>query len=467
MTSVADLYFRPKSVVVYGASMDPDKLSGRPLAYLHRFGFPGKIYAVNPRREEVQGVKSYPDVASIPDQVDLAVIVVPVHAVLDAVRACASAGVRAATIFASGFAEQDDAGRELQAELKEIATTTGIRILGPNCLGSFSAPDKAFATFSTAFDGEGERPDSPVALVSQSGAVGTFTYSTINKYGLGARYYANTGNEADLTSVDFLSALVDKPDVEILMGHLEGVKDLDALRALTAKAAAADKPLLLLKSGRTAAGARAVDKHTASVAGDDHLFNEILAENGAVRVESMQSWADTVLAFSDRRPVSGRKLSIVTLSGGAGALAADHAVDLGLSVDTWNSSEDREALASQLPAFASVKNPIDLTGAMINDLGLLASGLDVVERNADTDAVLVVLGNADKGSEEIVQALVAAHAKSTKPFIVVWTGGSGQPRLELLQAGVPTYTEPNRAVSAMSRVIEYSLHPARVSLAVS
>lgn len=467
MTGVSDLFFRPRSVVVYGASSDPDKLSGRPLAYLHRFEFPGGIYAVNPRREEVQGVKSYPNVASVPGPVDLAVIVVPVHAVLDAVRDCAAAGVRAATIFASGFAEQDEAGQKLQSDLTEISSDTGIRILGPNCLGSFSAPDKAFATFSTAFDGESERPDSPIALVSQSGAVGTFTYSTINQYGLGARYYANTGNEADLTSVDFLSDLVDKPDVEILMGHLEGVKDLEALRGLTVKAAAADKPLLLLKSGRTKAGARAVSKHTASTAGDDRVFNQILEENGAIRVESMEAWADTALAFSHRRSASGRRLSIVTLSGGAGALAADHAVDLGLVVDPWTTAADSQALASQLPAFASVKNPIDLTGAMINDLGLLARALDVVEANVDTDAVLVVLGNADKGSEEIVATLVDSYAKSTKPFIVVWTGGSGQPRLNLLQAGVPTYTEPNRAVAAMSRVIEYSLHPARAGLAVS
>jgi acyl-CoA synthetase (NDP forming) len=467
MSNVADLYFRPKSVVVYGASSNPDKLSGRPLSYLKRFEFPGGIYAVNPHRDEVQGVKSYADVASIPGTVDLAVVVVPVHAVLDAIRSCAAAGVRAATIFASGFAEQDEDGSKLQSELQEISKATGIRILGPNCLGSFSAPDKAFATFSTAFDGEGERPDSPIALVSQSGAVGTFTYTTINTYGLGVRYYANTGNEADLTSVDFLSDLVEKPDVDILMGHLEGVKDLEALSALTAKAAAADKPLILLKSGRTEAGARAVGKHTASVAGDDQKFNEILSAHGAVRVPSMEAWADAALAFSKRREVAGRKLSVLTLSGGAGALAADRAVDQGLQVDTWSSAADREELAAQLPAFASVQNPIDLTGAMINDLGLLASGLDLLERNEDTDAVLVLLGNADKGSEEIVATLVDQYAKSSKPFIVVWTGGSGKPRLDLLAQGVPTYTEPNRAVDALSRVIEYSLHPARKAVAVS
>lgn len=467
MSTVTDLYFRPQSIVVYGASSDPDKLSGRPLAYLQRFGYPGKLFAVNPRRDEVQGINSYPDITAIPGPIDLAIVVVPVGAVLEAIRSCAGAGVKAVTIFASGFAEQDEAGRVLQDELSAISRDTGMRILGPNCLGSFSTPDKAFATFSTAFDGEDETPDSPIAFVSQSGAVGTFTYSTITKYGLGARYYVNTGNEADLTTVDFLSDLVDKPDVEILMGHIEGVKDLAALRTLTRKAVAADKPLLLLKSGRFLAGARAVQKHTASVAGDDQDFNEIVFENGAVRVESMQAWADAALAFSGRRQAKGRRLSIITQSGGAGALTADRAVELGLSVDTWTSETDREALASKLPAFASVENPIDLTGAMINDLGLLSMGLDVMENNNDTDAVLVVLGNSDKGSEKTVETLVRAYAKSSKPFLVVWTGGSGKPREALLQSGVPTYTEPNRAVEALSRVIEYSLHPSRAVLANS
>lgn len=467
MSSAADLYFQPESVVVYGASADPNKLSGRPLAYLQKFGFPGKIFAVNPRRDEVQGVKAYPDVASVPGPLDLAVIVVPVSSVIGAARACAAAGVRAATIFASGFSEQDADGKLMQDELTAISASSGMRILGPNCLGSFSAPNKAFATFSTAFDDDSERPDSPIALVSQSGAVGTFTYSTMNTLGLGARYYANTGNESDLTSVDFLTDLVEKPDVDILMGHIEGVKNLDGLRHLVKKASLADKPLVLLKSGRSVPGARAVAMHTASVAGDDDVFNLIISDHGAIRVESMEAWADTALALIDRRPSRGRKLTIVTLSGGAGALVADYAVDLGLQVDTWDSENDRRVLAAQLPAFASVANPIDLTGAMINDLGLLESGLKVVEENEDTDAILVVLGNADQGSEEIVSTLAKAYANSSKPFIVVWTGGSGQPRLQLLKAGVPTYTEPRRAVAAMSRVVEYSLHPSRAKAPVA
>jgi acyl-CoA synthetase (NDP forming) len=457
--SVAELLFRPRSIVVYGASSDPNKLSGRPLDYLKKFGFGGQIHAVNPRRSEVQGVRSYTEVADIPGPVDLAIVVVPAPAVVEAIRSCADAGVGAAIIFASGFAEIGEKGTPEQEEISAIAQRSGMRVVGPNCLGSFAVNERAFATFSTAFDEDDEPPVSPIALVSQSGAVGTFTFSTMNALGLGVTYFANTGNEVDVTVTEVLSALVDAPDVELLMGHIEGCKDLEALAALASAAKNRGKPLILLKSGRTPAGARAVAAHTGSIAGDDAAFDEVLAAHGALRVPSMEAMADSALALVDGRRAAGRRVTIVTLSGGGGALAADRAVELGLSVDTWSSESDTAALAAQLPYFASTKNPIDMTGAMINDVSLLERTLALVSTSEDTDSLLVLLGNADRGSDEIVATLTKAHRTTTKPFLVAWTGGSGRPRTALLEAGVPTYTDPHRAVECLSRVVEFGLQP--------
>lgn len=458
-TRAADLLFRPRNVVVYGASSDPDKLSGRPLDYLRRFGFPGGIYAVNPRRDEVQGVRSYPDVRSVPVPLDLAVIVVPAASVEAAIRECGEAGVGAAIVFASGFAEVDEAGAEHEARIARAARESGVRLLGPNCLGSFAAPTHTFATFSTAFDDDGERPDSPVAIVSQSGAVGTFTYSTMTAGGMGVRYFANTGNEADLGVVELLDGLVDAADVEILMGHVEGVDDVAGVAALAGRASRAGKPLIVLHSGRTPAGARAVRRHTGSTAGDDAGFDAALAAHGAARVESLEAWADAALVFRDGRRAGGRRLSLVTQSGGAAAIATDRAVELGMAVDTWTDAADLEALLPLLPAFASVENPIDLTGAMINDVGLLRAGLRVTTRNAQTDAVLVVLGNTDRGAEAIVAELIAAYRETDKPFLVSWTGGNGWPRRALLDAGLPAYTDPVRAVRALGLLLDFSLRP--------
>jgi acyl-CoA synthetase (NDP forming) len=461
--SVADLLFRPRSVAVLGASSDPAKLSGRPLAYLRTMGFEGDVYAVNPRRPEVQGIATYDHIAKVPGPVDLAIIVVPADSVVDAVEDCAAAGVGAAIIFASGFGEVDQAGAATQRRLTEIARQSGIRIVGPNCLGAFSPATKTFATFSTAFDDiSGAPPTSPIVLVSQSGAVGTFTYTTMVDTGVGVNYFANTGNEADVTVTEVLSSLVDAPDVDVLLGHIEGAQDLAALEGLALNADELGKPLVLLKTGRTAAGARAVAAHTSSVAGDDAAFGEILSRHGAIRVHSLEAWADAALAFSDGRRGHGRRLTIVTLSGGAGALATDAAVESGLRVDTWKDEAARGAVAAELPPFGSVLNPLDLTGSMINDVGILRRVLGLAAAHDESDAVLVVLGNADAAADQVVEVLKDAYHATEKPFMVSWTGGSGAPRTGLLMAGIPTFTDPVRAVAGIRQVIERGVRNAEL-----
>lgn len=446
--SAADLLFEPSSIVVYGASADPNKLSGRPVAFLKNFGFVGDLYAVNPHRDVVQDVPAFKTVGEVPGPVDLAIIVVPADKVVQAIEECSTAGVGAAIVFASGFAEAPgDEGVQLQQEL--AAKAGPMRVLGPNCLGSFALASKAFATFSTAFDTDGPLPESPIALVSQSGAVGTFTFSTMVSTGVGVRYYANPGNQVDITAVELLDGLVDRDDVQILMGHLEGFTDPDALDRLAGRAAAAGKPLLLLKAGRTSVGRRAIKAHTGSDGGDDDLFNEILARHGAIRARSMEEWADLALGFASGRRPAGPRVTLLTQSGGAGALAGDLAVDLGLVMEPW-ADETRAQVAEMLPFFASTANPLDLTGAMINDVGILDRSLEISAATDETDVVLVVLGNTDSAATELVATCVKHHSATEKPFFVTWTGGSGRPRLELLKAGVPTYTDPARAVRVIA-----------------
>lgn len=450
--SLTELLFRPSSVVVYGASTDPDKLSGRPLDYLLRFGFPGAIYAVNPGRREVQGVPAVAAIGEISGPIDLAIVVLPAEKVLDALERCAAQGVGAAIVFASGFVEAGADGQELQEQLAALARQSGMRIVGPNCLGAFSHADRTFATFSTAFDDDAERADSPVALVSQSGAVGTFAYSAMNSEGVGVRYFANTGNQADVTVVEVLEALVNEPGVLTLVGHVEDGRDVDGLARLADAATERRKNLVLLKGGRTAAGARAVQAHTGSIAGDAERLEATVAARGGIVVHGLEDMTDTVLALQQGRVPGGPRLTLVTLSGGCAALAADAATEAGLVVDTWRSA-DRELVAQRLPYFASTLNPIDLTGAMLTDVDSLVATLEVVGRNAETDVICVVLGNADRNAEAVVEALTQAVQATAKPFVVSWTGGSGRPRQELLRRGVPTFTDPGRAVRALARLV--------------
>lgn len=456
-TSVADLLFSPSSIAVVGASSDPEKLSGRPLAYLMEFGYAGQLFAVNPRRNVVQGLSAYQRIADVPAPVDLAIIVVPADKVPEAVEECAAAGVRAATIFASGFAEAPGGvGVPDQERIAAAARRSGMRVLGPNCLGSFSLGDRAFATFSTAFDSSGALADSPIALVSQSGAVGTFTFSTMADSGLGVRYFANTGNEVDISAVELLTALADRSDVQVLMGHLEGFTDPEALERLADKAARARKPVVLLKAGRTVVGNRAIGAHTGSVGGDDSIFNSILAAHGVLRAQSMEEMADLALAFAGGRQPSGRRLTIVTQSGGAGALAADVATDVGLDVEPWNDGT-RAAVGELLPSFASTANPVDLTGALINDPSILEKTLAIACDTDMTDVVLVVLGNSDKAGPVLTEICARQFDATQKPFLVAWTGGNGQARRDLLAAGVPAFAEPARAVKAIGRLVDFAL----------
>lgn len=459
--SVAQLLFEPRSIVVFGASSDPLKLSGRPLDYLKRLGYHGSLYAVNPKRDVVQGVPAYASISDVPDPVDLAVVVVPAHQVPDAIEQCADAGVLAATIFASGFSEAPGGvGVAAQERIAAAARRSGMRVLGPNGLGSFALPAKAFATFSTAFDTPGTLPDSPIALVSQSGAVGTFTYSTMTALGLGVRYFANTGNEVDISVVEVLESLVGHDDVELLLGHMEGFGDPGGLDRLAARAAAAGKPLILLKSGRTRVGERAIGAHTGSSGGDDVVFDEILARHNAIRAQSMEEMADLALAFAAGRRAAGPRLTMITQSGGAGALASDVAIDLGLEVEPWDDAT-RSGVAELLPFFASTANPIDLTGALLNDIGILDKTLRVASATDQTDVILVVLGNSDKAGDELVETCVRHFRATDKPFFVAWTGGSGRPRQDLLAAGVPTYTEPTRAVRAIGHLVDLGRPPSQ------
>ncbi|SEB47276.1 acetate--CoA ligase family protein [Rhodococcus jostii] len=453
---VDELLFEPRSIAIIGASDDPAKISGRPLDYLRRFGFAGKIYPVNANREVVQGVPAFRSLTDIGVPVDLALVVTPAASVPAALIECASAGVGIAVVFASGFSEIGGADADaLQRELDRIVSTTSLRVIGPNCLGAFAVPTSTFATFSSAFDEASDVSDDPIGLVSQSGAVGSFIYSTLVGCGAGVRYFANTGNESDVTVPEVLLNLLRRDDVRMAIGHIEGLRDPALLVRAAQTALDSAKPLIVLKAGRTSEGQRAVAAHTASVAGIDSEFEDIVRRYGLVRVHGMEDAVDAVLAFRPERRCAGRRLTIVTLSGGAAALATDAAVEAGLAVEEWN-GEARQDMATILPSFGSSANPLDLTGALLNDPAMLAAVLDSVSRHDRTDMVLVVLGNADRGSEEIVECLRRAYATTDKPFAVSWTGGSGRPRQKLLKLGIPTYTDPNRAVRALSHLARHT-----------
>ncbi|MDA3624164.1 acetate--CoA ligase family protein [Saccharopolyspora sp. WRP15-2] len=421
----------PRSIAVLGASDNPIKLSGRPIELMKRFGYAGRLLPINARRSEVQGLPAYRSLDEIDGEIDLAMVMLPADKVVDGLRDCAARGIPAAIVGASGFAEIGERGEQLQQQLEAVIAETGIRVLGPNCLGMFNVRDRAMPTFTSAMDESAELVGGPVAFVSQSGAFGTFIFSAAQQAGLGISHFLNTGNEADLSVAEVLGGLLETDGVEVLMAYLEGVHQGHELMSVARRAHELDKPILVVKVGSSEAGARAAQSHTASLAGEDAVFDGAARQHGIVRLAGQEELLDTAQVFANGRRTRGRRLSTLSLTGGA----------------------------EVIPPYGSPRNPIDLTAMLISDTDLLRRGLEVAVQHPGTDMIAVLLGNADNASAQLIDAIEQAFRSTDRPLVVVWTGGSGRPRRRLQELGIPCFTDPGRAAAALSKLADFSLRP--------
>ncbi|GAB3301292.1 acetate--CoA ligase family protein [Parasphingorhabdus pacifica] len=457
-TASAEYLLHPRSIAILGASDNPIKLSGRPVDYLKRFRFDGRIIPINPGREEVQGLRSFRSLDEVDGEIDLAMVMLAAEQVVDGVRACARRGVSVVIVAAAGFAEAGEHGADLQRQLREVIDETGIRVLGPNCLGMISVRDRATPTFTSALDENVELREGPVSFVSQSGAFGSCIFSEAQQTGLGISHYLNTGNEIDLSVSEILGALVETGRTEVLLAYLEGVSHGRELLDVARRAHELDKPIITVKVGRSVAGARAAQSHTASLAGEDAVFEGAARQVGMIRVDGPDAMLDAAQLLATGRRVRGRRLSTLSLSGGAGVLMADAASTHGIAVDAWDEEWQRR-MATVIPAFGSPRNPIDLTATLISEPNLLRRSLELAAEHPETDMIAVLLGNADKGADELIATIERVHRNTDRPLVVVWTGGSGKPRERLRELGIPCFTDPGRAAAALGVLADYSHRP--------
>ncbi|MET8516765.1 acetate--CoA ligase family protein [Streptomyces sp. NPDC005077] len=448
----------PRSIAIVGASDNPTKLSGRPLDYMKRFGFTGRILPINPTRSHVQGLPAYRSLDEVEGDIDLAMIMLSAEQTPDAVRDCGSRGIPTAIVGASGFAELGGEGVALQRRLKAAIEESGVRVLGPNCLGMIAVRDRAMPTFTSALDEDVPLTEGPVAFLSQSGAFGSFVFSESQNLRIGISHYLNTGNEVDLSVAELLDALVRTDQTQVVLAYLEGVSDgrrlLDAARYAYAQA----KPIISVKVGRSTAGATAAQSHTASLAGDDAVFDGVARQYGILRVDGPEQMLDAAQIFATGRRLRGRRLTTLSVSGGAGALMADAAAARGVEVRAWDETWQAK-MASVIPAYGSARNPIDLTGTLVAEPDILCRGLQVALEHPETDMIAVLLGCADSQSVELIDAIEVANSSTDRPVVVVWTGGSGRPRQRLRELGIPCYTDPGRAAAALGLLADFSLRP--------
>jgi acetyltransferase len=436
-------FFTPASVAVIGASRDPGKVGGSVLANLRSAGFEGRIVPVNARAEIVQGLPAAPSITAVEGSIDLAVLAISADEVLPALQACADKGVAGAVVISAGFRESGAAGRRREEELRAWLARRPIRVLGPNCLGWIRPASKLNVTFAPGMPLPG-----PIAFVSHSGALAVAILDWSRERRMGFSLFASLGNQADLTETDVLRALIDDDETRVVAAYLEGVADgasfVEALGAL-----AAVKPVVVLKTGRSPEGARAVSSHTGALAGSDVAFDAAVERAAAVRARSIEELFDLARALSAQPLPRGRRLTIVTNGGGLGIVAADAARDAGLEVTPL--AEDAQArLRAVLPPMATVQNPIDLVGDA--DAARFANALLALGPGHGADALLVLLtAQAATDSETVARAIVGATRQWPLPIAAAFVGGarvaSGARTLD--EAGVPCYAFPERAVSAL------------------
>lgn len=448
--SSLDRVFAPKSVVVVGASGDPRRIGGRPLRYLKKHGYQGQVFGVNPRYEEVQGYPCFPDIASLPDGIDLAVLMLSSANALDAVRACAKKGIAGIVITAAGFAESGEAGHALQNELAALAAELGIRVIGPNTIGFRNHNTGVYATFGTDID-SGVRPGN-VAVVAQSGGLGGYLGAAqLRDLGIGTRWMIDTGNEVDIDCAECVDYLARENGISVIGLIIEGCRDSSRLLGSIAAARQRGVPVVVLKIGRSEAGAKSVALHTGALSGEDRVWDTALSAAGAIRARDESHFIDLVRILDMPRTVSGSGLGVVTLSGGVATVLLDAAERRGIDVPAIGAPPAK--LREMLP-LVNFANPLDASGQMANTPDALEKLVEFMLEQDGTDTIVVWLAYALLSNvlgPVMARGVVNAAGRSTKPVIVVGMATT-ELREMLAEAGVALAPYPTGVVDAIADI---------------
>ena len=445
-----DLFFDPKSVAVVGASRQKGKVGREIVVGLVSGGFPGKIFPVNPNAEEVEGLPCHPDLKSIGTVPDLVVIVVPPKFVASVMKECAAVGVKAAIVITAGFKEIGAEGRQLEDTVMQIARRAGIRVVGPNCLGIMVPGRKLNASFGGDLPAIGG-----VGYVSQSGALLIAILDMARANDIGFSTMISIGNKADVDELEIMSALGQDDQTSVVAGYLESITDGDRFVRQMEKISQ-DKPVLLIKSGGTGAGARAASSHTGSLAGNETAYEVIFDRAGIIRCDSVRTQFDYAQAFVHQPLPPGRRVAVITNAGGPGIMTADAIERKGLTFARLT-DETIARLTENLPSAANVNNPIDVLGDALHDRYEFA--LDVVLSDPGVDAVIVVLTpQAMTDCMETAAAVLRAAKKiPDKTILASFLGGlkiAEAARL-LRRGGVPQYDSPESAVTTLRVMCDY------------
>lgn len=443
--------FAPRSVAVIGASAEPEKTAGRPVSYLVRHGYAGAIYPVNPRVDAIGGIRCYPDIDSLPEVPDVGLVLLGAERAHHAVRELAARGTAAAIVLASGYTETGAEGARRQADLVEAAG--GMRLLGPNTIGLVNVTDSIPLSASGALEME-RFPAGGVGVVSQSGGILGALLSRAAARGVGLSKLVSTSNEADLDLADFIDYLADDPATQVIALYVESVRHPAKFRAAALKAAAAGKPVVAFKIGRSEAGARAAVSHTGAMAGADRMYDALFRQVGVIRAQSFSDLIDIPAALATGRVLTGRRIAVLTSTGGAGTLVSDS-----LGVSGFETPPPDAATADRLRALqkgdhaALDRNPIDVTLAGLQP-DLLRGAIRALLASPSYNAVTVIVGSSGLAMPHLMaDAINDCLPESDKPVLAYVSPHAPEVAAALNRRGVPAFSAPESCAVAFEAML--------------
>ena len=471
MRDVADLapFFSPRSIAVLGASDDPTKIGGRPIRNLVLGGYEGRILPINPKYERVQGLPAFASIGDVGEAADLAIISLPALSVPDAVRACADSGVKAAIVFSAGFSEASAEGARAQDEIRSVARAAGMRLLGPNCMGTLSTPNGVLATFTSGIVEQAPKVGC-ISLASQSGAFGSHCLALMRERGLSLNLWATTGNQCDVEVADFLAYMAADPATGVIIGSIEGVHDASRLVEAFDIARRNRKPMIVMKVGTSDAGAAAMASHTASLAGSDAVFDAVVRHYGVHRAHTIDELMDVAYVASRGHFPATTGLGVVTVSGGVGVLMADAAAEAGVELQPLPAAA-QEALREMVP-FAGTRNPVDVTAQILNNPDLIEPMLKLLLDEGHYSSVIIFLSHLGLNPaiiEKLLPGLKRVAESYSERYLSVSLLSHAAIRADLESAGYTVFEDPNRAVHAaavLARFWQNFERPRRPDIAV-
>jgi len=451
------VFFEPESVAVVGASRTPGKVGSTILKNLLTLRYEGQVFPVNPNTPEISGLRAYPSVAEIPHRVDLAVIAIPAPLVLDVVRDCAKKRVRGIVIISSGFGEAGEEGTERQSELLRIATRAGMRILGPNTTGILNSHNR----FTTTFVELNEVREGSVAFIAQTGMFAGMMLEHIltwEKFGLSK--VAGLGNKCDVADHEILDYLAQDAATKVIMMHIEGIKDGKRFFE-TARRLSKEKPMIVLKAGSTEAGAKAALSHTGSLSGRDEVFEALCQQAGVIRANDFDELVDFAKMFAYQPLPCGNRVAIVTLSGGAGVMAADACLQDGLHLAALDPHTLQEMM-EKAPSWAIGGNPFDIEplAETVGSVEAYRIAFKAMLSDKNVDLCLFIMGTlriADI-SADFLEDIKNAYPQKPMALCIIGVREVYEPFFRIAEeVGIPVFTSVRRAVNGLAALYRYSL----------